>query len=108
MIEHEHDVEFQAAYLHAFKRLRRIIAGLAVALVLLGCASGYAIYDAGQQRVVGHNDTQNQIRTLACSVVDQIPPDHGTADATRTRYDCGPYTPPRAVVQPKPGVVSTP
>lgn len=104
------DPEFvlQAAYLHAFARLRRRISMLAFALLVASGVGGYATWTAittgehlAAEKITAHDDTQSQIAQLACGVVDQIPPDHGLADAVRARYKCGPYKPPKAVVQPR-------
>lgn len=97
-------IQEQDAYVSAYHRIRRWVIVLTLALVVLAFASGYAVEQSASARARAHTDTQLQIQQLACGVVDQIPPDHGAADSLRVKYACGPYKPPKAVVQPKPGV----
>lgn len=101
----------QVAYIKQLRHLVRLIVYLALALVVVAGVGGYATWAAisaahkvAVARVSAHDDTQAQITQLACGVVNQIPPDHGLADAIRAKYRCGPYVPPKAVLQPKPGV----
>lgn len=91
----------QAAYIRTFHHLRRLIIYVAVALVVFAGVSVYALLDAAHVRTVSHRDTQNQIQELACGLADQVPPGNQLADSIRSKYACGPYVPPKAVVQPK-------
>lgn len=105
VLDESPELVVQAAYLAQFQKLRRWILYLAAALVIALGLGGWALWKTVTDRSDSHRDTEQQITQLACGVVNQIPPDHGLADQVRERYRCGPYGPPKAKVQPKPGTV---
>jgi hypothetical protein len=89
----------QTAYLLAFRRLRRGLLGLALAVLVIAGVGGWAIYSLGVEQ--GRSYTNQQIRLLACGVVNQIPPGDPLTDYVRVTYRCGSYNPHTAVIQPK-------
>lgn len=97
----------EAAYIQAFKRLSRKLTAVAAAVVIETGVLGFVVGDVIVSGHRGHLDTQHQIRTLVCLVIDNAPPDHGLADKLRKEYMCGPYVPSKAVFAPKKPVPST-